>query len=179
MSVTVRAVTADEFPSLVPGLVDLLVDIVDDGASLGFVPPVVPAAVRHYWMARGPELAAGSRVLVGVFRDGQLAGSGQLWLPSLPNAMHRAEVQKVFIGRTVRGRGVGASLMTALHEAARQRGRSLLVLNARRNVAERFYKPLGYQEVGVIPGYSLGSNGARIDSVSLYLELKDVGPPTI
>jgi len=47
MSVTVRAVTADEFLSLVPGLVDLLVDIVDDGASLGFVPPVVPAAVRY------------------------------------------------------------------------------------------------------------------------------------
>jgi ribosomal protein S18 acetylase RimI-like enzyme len=85
----------------------------------------------------------------------------------------------VFIGRPLRGRGVGASLMAAVHEAARQRGRSLLVLNARRNVAERFYKPLGYQEVGVIPGYSLGSNGARIDSVSLYLELTDVGPPTI
>ena len=179
MSVTVRAVTADEFPSLVPKLVDLLIDIVDDGASLGFVPPVVPAAARNYWIARGPELAAGSRVLVGVFRDGQLAGSGQLWLPSLPNALHRADVQKVFVGRTLRGRGVGASLMAALHASASQRGRSLLLLNARRHVADRFYKPLGYQEVGVIPGYSLGSNGARIDSVSLYLELTDVTLPQI
>jgi len=74
---------------------------------------------------------------------------------------------------------VGALLMAALHASARQRGRSLLLLNARRNVGDRFYKPLGYQEVGVIPRYSLGSNGARNDSVSLYLELTDVGPPTI
>jgi predicted GNAT family acetyltransferase len=80
-------------------------------------------------------------------------------------------VQKVFVARTLRGRGVGAALMTALHASARERGRSLLLLNARRNVADRFYKPLGYKEVGVIPGYSLGSNGARIDTASLYLEL--------
>jgi hypothetical protein len=61
--------------------------------------------------------------------------------------------------------------MAALHGWARQRGRSLVLLNARRDVAERFYKPLGYREVGVIPGYSLGSNGERIDTVSLYTEL--------
>ena len=171
MGITLRAVTADEFPSLVPALVDLLIDTVDERASLGFLPPVVPAAAWRYWTALGPELAAGSRLLVGVFCDGRIAGSAQLWLPSLPNARHRADVQKVFVARTLRGHGVGASLMTALHESARQCGRSLLLLNARRDVADRFYKPLGYKEVGVIPGYSLGSNGARIDTMSLYLEL--------
>ncbi len=171
LAITVRAVTVDEFPSLVPALVDLLIDTVDNGASLGFLPPVVPATAWKYWSALGPELATGSRLLVGVFHDGQVAGAGQLWLPSLPNALHRAEVQKVFIARMLRGRGVGASLMAALHASARQRGRSLLLLNARREVADRFYKPLGYKEVGVIPGYSLGSNGARIDTMSLYLEL--------
>jgi len=164
-------VRPDEFPSLVPALVDLLIDTVDDGASLGFIAPVVPAAAWKYWIGLVPEFAAGSRVLVGVFCDGQIAGSAQLWLPSLPNARHRADVQKVFIARTRRGRGVGAALMAALHECARQRDRTLLLLNARRNVADRFYKPLGYREVGVIPGYSLGSNGARIDTASLYLQL--------
>jgi acetyltransferase len=171
MAIEFRTVRPDEFPSLVPALVDLLIDIVDAGASLGFLPPVVPATAWKYWVALSPELAAGSRLLVGLFCDGRIAGSGQLWLPSLPNARHRAEVQKIFVDRTLRGRGLGAALMTALHESARQRGRSLLLLNARRDVADRFYKPLGYQEVGVIPGYSLGSNGARIDTASLYLEL--------
>jgi len=171
MATEIRTVRPDEFPSLVPALVDLLIDTVDDGASLGFIAPVVPAAAWKYWIGLVPEFAAGSRVLVGVFCDGHIAGSAQLWLPSLPNARHRADVQKVFIARTLRGRGVGAALMAALHECARQRDRTLLLLNARRNVADRFYKPLGYREVGVIPGYSLGSNGARIDTASLYLQL--------
>ena len=171
MAIEIRTVRPDEFPSLVPALVDLLIDTVDDGASLGFIPPVVPAAAWKYWIGLGSELAAGARLLVGVFSDGEVAGSGQLWFPSLPNARHRADVQKIFIDRTLRGRGVGALLMTALHESARQRGRSLLLLNARRPVADRFYKPLGYKEVGVIPGYSLGPNGARVDTASLYLEL--------
>jgi len=171
MTIEIRTVRPDEFPSLVPALVDLLVDTVDDRAPLGFIPPVVPAAAWKYWIGLGPELAAASRLLVGVFRDGWVAGSAQLSLPSLPNARHRADVQKVFVARTLRGRGVGAALMTALHASARERGRSLLLLNARRNVADRFYKPLGYKEVGVIPGYSLGSNGVRVDTASLYVEL--------
>ena len=171
MSIEVRAVTAEEFPSLVPALTELFIATVDEGASLGFIPPVASATALKYWMSVGPELHTGSRVLIGVFRDGWIAGSGQLLLPSLPNARHRAEVQKLFVDRTLRGHGVGASVMSALHECARRRGRSLVLLNARREVAERFYKPLGYSEIGVIPGYSMGSRGERIDTVSLYMEL--------
>jgi len=171
MGVEVRAVTAEEFPSLVPALVELFIATVEEGASLGFIPPVAPQTALKYWLTLGPELHAGSRVLIGAFRDGRIAGSGQLLLPSLPNARHRAEVQKLFVDRTLRGCGVGASLMSTLHGCARERGRSLVLLNARREVAERFYKPLGYREVGVIPGYSLGSQGERVDTMSLYMEL--------
>jgi len=171
MRVQIRPVTTEEFSSLVPLLVNLLIDTVDEGASLGFLSPVAPMTAWRYWLAVGRELQVGPRLLIGAFRDGCIAGSGQLLLPSLPNAQHRAEVQKLFVHRALRGCGVGASLMAALHGWARQRGRSLVLLNARRDVAERFYKPLGYREVGVIPGYSLGSNGERIDTVSLYTEL--------
>jgi len=171
MRVQIRPVTAEEFPSLVPALVELLIDTVDEGASLGFLSPVPPPTARRYWLAVGGDLQAGSRLLIGAFGDGRLAGSGQLVLPSLPNARHRAEVQKLFVARTLRGCGVGAALMSALHAWARRRGRSLVLLNARRDVAERFYKPLGYKEVGVIPGYSLGANGERVDTVSLYTQL--------
>lgn len=169
--VEVRVVTADEFPSLVPALAELFIATVDEGASLGFIPPVAPTAALAFWRSLGPELQAGSRLLIGAFCDGRIVGSGQLLLPSLPNARHRAEVQKLFVARSLRGSGVGASLMSALHGCARQRGRSLVLLNARREVAERFYKPLGYSEIGVIPGYSVGSRGERIDTVSLYMDL--------
>jgi GNAT superfamily N-acetyltransferase len=171
MGIEVRTVTPEEFPALVPALVELFIATVDEGAALGFIPPVVPATVLEYWRSIGPELRAGSRVLIGAFHDERIVGAGQLQLPWLPNARHRAEVQKLFVDRALRGCGVGASLVSALHACARQRGRSLMLLNARREVAERFYKPLGYSEVGVIPGYSLGSHGERVDTVSLYKAL--------
>ena len=171
MRITIRSVSADELPSFVATLVQLLIETVDDGASLGFLPPVIPSDAQDYWMSLCPELRAGKRVVLGAFSDGQIVGSGQLALPSLPNAIHRAELQKLFVSRSLRGQGVGASLMAALHDCARQRGRTLILLNARRGVADRFYKPLGYREIGVIPGYSLGPDGDRIDSVSLYQDL--------
>jgi GNAT superfamily N-acetyltransferase len=172
MSVEIRPVTAQEFPSLVPTLVQLLIETVAGGAALGFLPPVEPADARHYWLSLTPELWAGSRLLVGAFCDGRIIGSGQLVLPSLPNARHRAELQKLFLSRAFRGRDIGQRLLVALHDAARRHGRWLVILHARRPVADRFYKPLGYQEVGVVPGYSLGTSGEDIDSVALYLDLR-------
>ena len=74
MGIEVRAVTAEEFPSLVPDLVDLFIATVGEGASLGFIPPVASTAALKYWMTVGPELQAGSRVLIGAFRDGRIAG---------------------------------------------------------------------------------------------------------
>ena len=170
-SVKIRTVSADELPLLVPTLVQLLVETVDGGASLGFLAPVSPNEAGDYWLSLCPELRANKRLLVGAFTDDGIVGSVQLALPSFPNARHRAELQKLFVSKSLRGQGLGAALVAALHDCARQRGRSLVLLNARRGVAERFYKPLGYQEIGVIPGYSLGSNGERIDTVSLYQEL--------
>ena len=173
MSIAIRTVSADELPRLVPALVAILVETVADGASLGFLPPVVPAEAGAYWTSLCPELRAGRRVIVGAFSDHEIVGSGQLVLPFLPNARHRVELQKLFVSRSQRGKGLGASLVAALHQSARDCGRTLVLLNARRSVAEGFYKPLGYREIGVIPGYSMSADGDRIDTVSLYQELGD------
>ena len=171
MAIEIRVVSGDEYPAVVPTLVQLLIETVAEGASLGFLPPVDPAVATRYWTSLGPELAIGSRVLVGAFHDGRIVGSGQLSLSSWPNAQHRAELQKLFVVRSLRGLRVGQALMAGLHDAARQRGRSLVLLHARRPVADGFYKPLGYREVGVIPGYSSGLAGEPIDSVALYAQL--------
>jgi hypothetical protein len=62
--------------------------------------------------------------------------------------------------------------MAALHDTARQHGRNLLLLNTRRGGrAEEFYKRLGYREVGVVPGYTMGASGERYDSMALYHQL--------
>jgi len=139
---------------------------------MGFLAPMTDDGCRDYWLSLRPQLQAGSRVLLAAYEEEVIVGTGQLSLSLWPNARHRAELQKLFVGNSLRGRGVGRSLLAALHDAARQRGRSLLVLNTRRGgVAETFYKGLGYTEVGVIPGWSAGPAGERYDHVTLYQEL--------
>lgn len=152
-----------------PGLVRLLCESVNGGASLGFLPPLAAADGWAYWRSLCAELRAGRRVLMVACAGAQPIGSGQLALSSMPNARHRAELQKLFVATDRRGQGVGRSIVTALHDAARQHGRSLILLNTRRgDPSETFYQGLGYQTVGVTPGYTTGPAGERFDNVTLF-----------
>lgn len=172
LSTSIRSVSPVEFGNLIQALTDLLADSVNHGASLGFIPPLARHEGRNYWLSLRGELRAGSRLLLAAYTQGRLVGSGQLTLPSWPAAQHRAEIQKLVVDSAVRGQGVGKALMAALHDAAHQRGRSLIVLGTRRGEPpEQFYRQLGYREAGVIPGYSLGPAGERYDSLSMYRQL--------
>ena len=168
----VSLIAPAQVDDLLPALVELLVEAVNGGASLGFLPPPRPLECRSYWLSLRGELRAGSRLLFGAWVSDRLVGTGQLALPRWPNGRHRAEVNKVIVASALQGRGLGRALLHGLHEAARQRGRSLVLLNTRRgDRAERFYRGLGYQEAGVIPGYSLGPDGEAYDNLLLYRRL--------
>ena len=170
--VCARPVPASELVAVVPALVDLLTNAVHGGGALGFLPPVDPNDARSYWLSLMPELQAGTRVLVGAFRNGRIVGSGQLAIPIWPNARHRAEITKVFVDQSLRGQGVGRLLMQTLHATALQRGRSLIILQARDgSIAERMYKTMGYNRVGVLPGYARGPAAEPLDNVVLYCEI--------
>jgi GNAT superfamily N-acetyltransferase len=172
MPPTVRVIPATELEDLLPALAELLREAVDGGASLGFLPPLPHHEARRYWLSLRPELRGGSRLLFGAYVADRLAGTGQLALPSWPTARHRAELNKVMVATALRGHGIGRRLLQAIHDCARQRGRSLLVLNARRgDPAETFYKQLGYREAGVIPGYMIGPWGEACDNVAMYRPL--------
>lgn len=172
MLIDIRPVSATELERDLGALVELLTETVNGGSPLGFVAPLAPDVAREYWRSLRPELDDGSRLLLAAYADDHLVGSGQLELAPWPNARHRAEIQKLLVTAAMRGRGVGASLMAALHDTARRHGRSLLLLNTPEgSLAERFYRALGYREVGVIPGYATGPAGTRYNSVSLYREL--------
>jgi GNAT superfamily N-acetyltransferase len=171
MSITIAPVTSSELPALAPTLAELLIDAVE-GATLGFMEPVAYADAHAYWLNVAPELDTGSRIMLVAREDDRVVGTGQLVLAQMPNARHRAEVQKLFVSRSLRGRGVGRHIMSALHDVARAHGRSLILLNTRAgSPAESFYRALEYTAIGVIPGYAMGAAGERYDSVRFYKEL--------
>ena len=176
MPPTVRVVASTELEDLLPALVELLRESVNGGASLGFLPPLTHHEARRYWRSLATELRGGARLLFVASVADRLAGTGQLALPSWPTARHRAELNKVMVAAAQRGHGIGRRLLHAIHDRAWQRGRSLLLLNARRgDPAESFYRRLGYQEVGVVPGYSVGPAGEAYDNVAMYRLLRAEG----
>ncbi len=169
----VALIGSTQVDDLLPVLADLLAEAVNGGASLGFLPPVSPIECRNYWQSLRGELRAGSRLLFGAWVEDRLAGTGQLALPRWSNGRHRAEVNKLMVATAQQGRGIGRDLLTAMHEVAGQRGRTLLLLNTRRgDRAERLYRGLGYREVGMIPGYSMGPDGEAYDNLLMYRWLR-------
>jgi len=173
-STTIRHIRARDLKHVITDLTDVFVDTVNNGSPLGFMPPITRDAARDFWITLLPELEAGSRLLlVASNEQGRVVGSGQLALSQRSNSPHRAELQRLFVSRTVRGQGIGASLVLALQNIARQYGRSLITLSTRHNEpAEDFYMALGYTVVGVIPGWTIGRDGERYDHATLYLQLE-------
>jgi acetyltransferase len=171
-STTIRRIFTADLKHVITDLIDVFTDIVNGGSPLGFLPPITREEARDYWISLLPELQSGSRLLLVASIGDRVVGSGQLALSQRTNSPHRAEVQRLFVSSAVRGQGIGKSLMYALHDVAREHGRSLILLNTRRGEPpEDFYKALGYREVGVIPGWTIGPAGERYDHVTLYQEL--------
>lgn len=172
-STRIRTVPAAELDSVLPELVQLFRDVVNGGIPLGFYAPITLQESRDYWLSIIPELKAGTRLLLVASNDGGVLGSGQLALAQRQNSRHRAEVQKLFVAGAARGQGIGKLLMKALHDVALENGRTLIQLNTRVGFdAVRFYKALGYREVGVIPGWTTDAEGRRYDHVEMFKELQ-------
>lgn len=168
--IAIREIAQAEFDER--ALVELLKDSVDAGASVGFLAPLPPQEGREYWHSVRGELADG-RVLFGAFVDGKLVGSVQLAPVAKPNGRHRAEVQKLMVLRSYRGRGIGKALMAAVEGKAAELGRWLLVLDTvPAQPAEQLYERLGYVRAGVVPDYAEKSSGGFDPTVIFYKQLR-------
>lgn len=150
-------------------LSDILVDCVAAGASVSFLPPLSPAVARGFWQRVSSDVALGKRVLLAAWLDGVLVGTVQLILDMPQNQPHRAEVSKLLVDPAARRQGVGRALMRRVEQTARGIGRKLLVLDTRKGDAgEALYRELGWQEVGVIPGFALDAEGRPQDTVFFW-----------
>ncbi|HHQ4747062.1 TPA: N-acetyltransferase family protein [Aeromonas veronii] len=150
-------------------LIILLQDCVDSGASVGFLPPLTKEESARYWQGVEADLAAGHRKLWLALEQQQIVGAVQLALCGKANARHRAEVEKLMVLQTARGKGVGRALMLAMEQGAHAAGRSLLVLDTRAgDVASHLYRQLGYLEAGQIPGFARNADGTLAATVIFY-----------
>ena len=92
------------------------------------------------------------------------------------NQPHRGEIAKMLVHRSARRQGLGEALMRAAEAAAVEAGKTLLVLDTANGSAERLYRRLGWQRVGVIPRYALGPAGGFVDTTVFYKDLAPAGP---
>lgn len=166
----VENLSENEARDILPELIALLQDSVNGGASLGFLPPISNETAEEYWLETFDEVGQGRRILlVSREAEGAVTGSVQLALATKQNAQHRAEVQKLFVQRRARGRGIARMLMNGVEEAARAAGRTLLVLDTEQGcTAEKLYARYGYTRAGIIPRYALGADGSFINTVVFY-----------
>jgi GNAT superfamily N-acetyltransferase len=159
--VTIRRVLADEADARAEGLADVLLDCVEGGASVSFMWPLARAKAVAFWRGVAEGVARGERVLlVAETSDGRVVGTVQLIVAMPENQPHRGDVAKMLVHRAARRRGLGNRLMEAVERAAREEGKTVLVLDtATGGDAERLYARAGWQRVGEVPKYALAPNG--------------------
>ncbi len=171
MPVSIELLSSEQAAALRLQLVTLLQANVDDGASIGFLPPLSTAEAGAYWQGVEEALHGPFRILFAARQGEKIVGSVQLDLVAKPNGAHRAEVMKLMVHPDQRRQGIARTLMLALEAQARIASRTTLVLDTREgDPSERLYRSLGYTCIGVIPQYCISANGS-LDGSAFYYKL--------
>ena len=168
----IRRLNADDFAAALPGLADLLVDAVDDGASVGFLAPVSAQAASAWWQTQRTAVADGSLLVwVAEGSDG-ICGTVSLALEAKANSRHRAALIKLMVHRRARGRGLARQLLRAAEDAALDAGRTLLILDTETDSdADHLYRATGWTCFGIVPNYAADPGGTLRDCSFFYKQL--------
>ena len=154
-------------------LCDILIDCVEGGASVGFMHPLARERAMAFWRRVAREVALGERILIIAQDEQGICGTVQLIVGLPENQPHRADLAKMLVLRRARRRGLGEALMRAAEEAALERGKTLLVLDAVTGGAPaRLYERLGWVRVGDIPNYALMPDGQPCGTTYFYRDLR-------
>ncbi|MDF2659775.1 MAG: GCN5-related N-acetyltransferase [Paenibacillus sp.] len=168
MQMDVTIVPLHSVRSRINELAELLIRVVEDGASVGFMPPLSAEEATRYWEGvPGPDV-----VLYAALAGGRVAGSVQLHVCTKPNGSHRAEIAKLMTHPDYRRHGIGRRLMLQAEAKAAELGRTLLVLDTREgDPSNRLYSSIGYTRAGRIPGYARSADGELHATVYYYKNL--------
>jgi GNAT superfamily N-acetyltransferase len=175
--ISVRRIEAPEAhargEALSQALADVLSDCVEGGASVSFMLPLPREKALAFWRGVLDGVVRGERVLlVAQDADARIVGTVQLITAQPDNQPHRADIAKMLVHRDVRRRGVAGLLMAAVDAAARDAGKSVLVLDTvTGGDAERLYQRAGWQSAGSVPKYALMPDGAYCATTFFYKHL--------
>ncbi len=150
-------------------LAALLVDAVGSGACVGFLEGLTLGDALSFWTS---EVDGAGTWVARLAPDGRAVGVVQLHTPKLSNGGHRAEVAKLLVHRSARGRGVARALMAEVEQQAKLEGRWLLQLDTETgSAAETLYVRLGWQVLGVIPDHAVRPSGDLVPTTFLFKRL--------
>jgi GNAT superfamily N-acetyltransferase len=140
---------------------------------VSFLAPLTLEHAEGWW--RSTISASRSGAIYLVARDaGGIVGTVQLHPAWAPNQPHRAEIAKLLVHRRSRLAGLGARLMAAIEDAARNAGFGLLTLDTKPGgAAERLYRRHGWIPVGTIPRYALDPDGTPHGTTIFYKQLSE------
>jgi ribosomal protein S18 acetylase RimI-like enzyme len=170
----VLSFTPEQAERHIQHLVDLLIDAVDSGASIGFIPPLAESEARAYWEGVIAAMREGHGVLLVAVEGDLIQGAVQMDLETRANGNHRAEAMKLFVHRRARRRGLARTLTAELESTARKLGRTLLVMDTRLGgEAEKMCESLGYIRYGEVPGYARSGDGRLHTTVFFYRKLEE------
>jgi GNAT superfamily N-acetyltransferase len=156
----------------VDALAGVLVDCIAGGAGVSFLHPLAPERAQAFWRGVAADVAGGDRALLVAEDDTGIVGTVQLVLAQPENQPHRADLSKMLVASRARRRGLGAALLAAAEQLARDCGKTLLVLDTNTGSdAERLYARLGWVRVGEIPDYSIQPHGGLRATTVFYKRL--------
>ena len=161
-------VSAKQLKALLSQFADMLKLTVDEGASIGWIPPLKETEAIEYWHVVAEQIAEGSKILIVAQQTETIVGAVQLGLETRENGNHRAEVQKLMVHPEYRRQGIARQLMAEIEPAAKSADRTLLVLDVRKgDPAEALYQQMGFVHVGDIPDYAR-STETQLDTTAYY-----------
>lgn len=150
-------------------LSELLIQVVGDGGSIGFLPPLELVDAMKYW----EEVLSPNVFLFVAKLNNRIIGSIQLHICTKPNGLHRAEIAKLMTHPHYRRKGVGRLLIEKAEEIAVKEKKSLLVLDTREgDPSNHLYNNLGYIKAGKIPNYAKSVSGELHGTNIYYKELE-------
>jgi GNAT superfamily N-acetyltransferase len=156
-------------------LADVLTDCVEGGASVSFMLPMTREKSLGFWRRIGADARCGTRILLVAEDALGIAGTVQVVLDMPENQPHRGDLAKMLVHRRARNRGVGAALLRAAEDAARDAGRTLLVLDTvTGGEGERLYQRLGWSRVGEVPDYALWPGGGFCPTTYYYRRIATI-----